>query len=221
MLSYAQNNEDLILTVLLGDVKKGFYVDVGANHPHHDSVTKLFYKQGWHGINIEPIASLHEELDKARSRDLNLNVGVALKKGELVLREYGDGAHGLSTFSKELIKSREVPFSYTEHRVMVFPLAHIFEQYHVESIDFLKVDVEGFEYEVLKSNDWKKWRPKVVVIENTPGKWPKLMEKIGYKEVFFDGLNRYYCSNEEVAKLTPMLFMQEYNKTGALAAKKQ
>ncbi len=70
IITYAQYNEDIILKALLYDVKKGFYVDVGANDPDDDSVTKLFYQNGWNGINIEPIESLHKELIRSRPKHL-------------------------------------------------------------------------------------------------------------------------------------------------------
>src|SRR3954464_403823 len=92
-ISYAQNKEDVILQALLKGAKKGFYVDVGANHPVHESVTKLFYEKGWSGVNIEPANELHLLLSADRPRDINLKVGVSNREDELVFREYkrGDG----------------------------------------------------------------------------------------------------------------------------------
>ena len=81
IVTYSQYNEDLILSAFLYDVKQGFYIDVGANSPEVDSVTKLFYKIGWHGINIEPIKSLYEELVKERPKDINLQLGIGSKPG--------------------------------------------------------------------------------------------------------------------------------------------
>ena len=66
IITYSQYNEDIILTALLSDIKKGFYVDVGANYPETDSVTKKFYLSGWSGINIEPIETLHKQLVRKR-----------------------------------------------------------------------------------------------------------------------------------------------------------
>jgi FkbM family methyltransferase len=206
-LSYAQNCEDLVLEVLLADVVEGFYVDVGANDPDTGTVTRLFYERGWRGINIEPVASLHRRLEAARPRDVNLNIGIAAQDGELELREYQGDYHGWSTFSaksKEL-EDRQRPFR--ERMVRVRRLADVFEEHLVDAIDFLKVDVEGFEHEVLVSNDWDRWRPKVVVVENTPGPWRELLASVGYGEAFFDGLNRYYVT----ADFKPILPLREYN----------
>ena len=73
-VSYAQNYEDVTLLRALGDVASGFYIDVGANDPRFDSVTRAFYERGWHGINIEPVPHWHERLRSDRPRDLNLRV---------------------------------------------------------------------------------------------------------------------------------------------------
>ncbi len=196
MKSYAQNCEDLILKILLPK-GKGFYVDVGANLPEQDSVTKLFYDEGWHGINIEPVKSVYKSLDRQRPRDINLNIAVANKVGTLKLREYSGPYHGWSTFSDTIknLDDRKVK-KYKDYLVDVRALKDIFKEYKVTNIDFLKVDVEGYEYEVLQSNDWKRWRPKVVVVENTPGKWLDLLAVLKYREVFFDGLNRYFVRSD-------------------------
>ncbi len=183
----------MLISILLPQ-KKGFYVDVGANLPATDSVTKFFYDRGWRGINIEPIPHLYEKLVAARPKDINLNIGIAKTKGVLKLREYQNGYHGWSTFSrsiKNLESRRKQP--YKDITVDVEPLEHVFRKHGVKHIDFLKIDVEGMESEVLQSNNWSKWRPEIVVIENTPGKWMDTMKKQGYTVAFFDGLNYYFA----------------------------
>ena len=213
--TYAQNCEDLILEVLLPK-KKGFYVDVGANLPDSNSVTKLFYNKGWRGINIEPIPWLYKHLAEERLDDINLNIGIANKTGMLKLREYED-IPDWSTFSnvvKNLDSRQKHP--YKEYNVQVRPLMEIFEENKVKDIDFLKVDVEGFEYQVLISNDWRRWRPTVVVVENSAGKWMGLMKKLGYREVFFDGLNRYFVTSA----IQGELILKDYSRKNILLSKK-
>jgi FkbM family methyltransferase len=208
MRSYSQNCEDLIIQILLPS-QEGFYVDVGANHPHGDSVTKLFYLKGWRGINIEPIPSLYQQLVEARPRDINLNIGIAGQPGKLELREYGDGLQGWSTFSTVLKEHVGAEQAHVDYWVAVEPLRAILAEHKVTHIDFLKVDVEGLEYEVLASNDWERFRPKVVIVENTSiGEWIDVLKLNGYTEVFFDGLNRYFVSEPGLA---PGLFLKEFS----------
>lgn len=204
-LTYAQNREDRILKGFFADVSDGFYVDVGANHPRHDSVTRIFYEEGWRGINIEPNKHLYELLVKDRPEDINLQLGVSDKNGSLTFREYPDG-DGLSTFSKEMQTHYErakdaVTKKHKDYEVEVTTLKNIFEQQKVNRIDFMKVDVEGYEYEVLAGNDWEKYRPQILCIESNhiEHDWRPLLSKHGYRLVFFDGINDYYVAKESSA----------------------
>jgi FkbM family methyltransferase len=205
LISYAQNREDLLLWVLLHSITDGFYVDVGANDPTMDSVTKFFYDRGWHGINIEPIPSVYERLKNSRPKDINLNIGVSDKAGELTIREYTDGWHGWSTFSSKT-KKAHANKKHKDYTVPVASLSDIFNEHGVKEIDFLKVDVEGLEYEVLSGNDWQKYRPKVIVAEGNNSKWKKLLIDLKYTAVFFDGLNNYFVRND----LTNIHTMDDY-----------
>ena len=204
-VSNAQNREDIILSGFFENVKKGFYVDVGANHPDNLSVTKYFYDKGWNGINIEPNKKLYDLILKQRPRDINLNIGAADKSGELVLREYPDG-DGLSTFSKEMQDShknekseyKKYTLHFEDHIVKVKTLSEIFSENRVVTINFMNIDVEGFEIHVIKGNDWKKYRPQVICIESNHiiDDWHKILLGFDYKKIFFDGLNNYYVANE-------------------------
>lgn len=195
LVSYSQNREDLILHVILSNVKKGFYVDVGANYPEQDSVTKFFYDRGWRGINIEPIPELYQLLKAARPRDLNLNIGVSDKSGILKLRQYSNGLNGWSTFSNE-IKDLRGEIEHKDYDVPVETLETVFKKNNITEIDFLKIDVEGLEYKVLAGNNWDMYKPKVVIVENTPGEWMQLLKKKHYSNIFFDGLNQYFVRSD-------------------------
>ena len=167
--SFSQYNEDLIIDIALENKANGFYVDVGANHPTLLNNTKRFYDKGWRGINIEPNATLFKNFQKERERDINLNIGIGPKKGTFPF--YVMEADTLSSFSKkDALASGKIHGSKLKEviNIEVCSLAEIFNQ-HVKDdtvIDFLSVDVEGLDYQVLISNDWNKFKPNLVMVES-------------------------------------------------------
>lgn len=202
--THAQFNEDIILAALFSNKKKGFYVDVGANDEEYHSVTKYFYKLGWSGINIEPIPRLFKEFEKKRKRDTNLNYAVSSKAGFLKFREYPNH-DGLSTFSEKSKRENEaLDIPYEDYEVRVDTLTNIFQKFDVKEVDFLKIDVEGYEEEVIKSNDWDRYRPKVVCIEanHRSTNWQAIIKRHNYERVIFDGLNEYYVAKEHKGLLS-------------------
>ena len=212
MISYAQNGEDVLLDRLFPRDMTGFYVDVGANDPIHDSITKHFYDLGWHGINVEPTAEPFRRLVESRPRDINLNVGVSDEAGTLTLHETPAGS-GASTFSPEgAARLRDEGMTVHERPVAVVTLAQIFEDHVQEDIDFLTIDVEGFEAQVLVSGDWRRWRPRVIVVEATRPRtripsheqWESTLLDADYLFAAFDGLNRYYVRDEDSEMLEPL-----------------
>jgi FkbM family methyltransferase len=171
--SFAQEGEDRVLSSLLfklhggRHIRDGFYVDVGAHHPYRYSNTCLFYKQGWHGINVDATPGSMSAFKKQRPRDINLESGVGRTSGTLKFYVFNEPA--LNTFNENLAKARSTGlWRVTEIvEVPVATLAEILRK-HVpdgKRIDFLTVDVEGFDLDVLQSNDWERYRPLVVVVE--------------------------------------------------------
>jgi FkbM family methyltransferase len=194
---YAQNREDLILEAFFPDDTKGFYVDIGAYDPNVDSVTKKFYLKGWRGINVEPQPARYKKFVRARRRDINVQCGVSSDEGQKVLRIYPNG--GLSTFSKAMQKEHdEENLSFQEMSIKMVALKTLFKRHKVNKIQFMKIDVEGLEDEVLKSNDWKRYRPEVLCIEanHIVQDWQTYLIDQGYKLVFNDGLNDYYADTK-------------------------
>jgi len=197
MTTYAQYNEDLVLMALFSDVKKGFYIDVGANYPTIDSVTKIFYDKGWCGINIEPLQDLFIQLEKERPRDINLQIGIGDKSGEAEFREIVD-LPGHSTFDNHQKKRHNKEHKYVDYNVPVRTLDDVLTEYKPKHIEFLKIDVEGFEYQVIAGNKWNKFRPEVVCIESNhvSQDWRPLLTTQRYRLFITDGLNEYYVAEE-------------------------
>jgi FkbM family methyltransferase len=198
MISYAQNHEDVLLRRVFPEGTDGFYVDVGANDPVRDSVTKHFYDRGWRGINIEPQTGPYRRLCAERPNDTNLNVGLSDRPTSLELLECRTN-DAISTFAPELARIwREQGMEFVNRRVPVTTLAHVCNEHVDRPIDFLKIDVEGHEREVIDGADWTRWRPRVIVIEATnPQHWDGRISAAKYRFAAFDGLNRFYVRAED------------------------
>lgn len=213
MLSYASNREDVVLDRVFPHRSPGFYIDVGANHPVAGSVTAHFYlNRGWRGINVEPSEVFHE-LSRARVGDINLNCALSSSPGETVLYEF-PGATGLSTVSSDAARAAEARLNQVSRarRVPLRTLADICAEHVRDTIDFLSVDVEGHEFQVLSGGDWSRFRPRVVLVEATEPysptpnhqKWEPILLSANYLFATFDGLNRFYVRAED-RDLLPLL----------------
>lgn len=201
--SYSQFGEDVVIDRLLGHKKNGFYVDVGANDPDRFNNTKRFYLRGWRGINIEPEESIFMKLKLKRPDDTNLQMGVSDKKDFLTF--YSFDPDTLSTFSQEQSEEyvkRGYKIVNTE-KIKVATLSEIFDNYlDEENIDLLTVDTEGRDMEVLRGNDWHRYKPKVICIETSErlisngGKFKtdilRFLTARGYKEVYKNSVNSIF-----------------------------
>lgn len=166
--SYSQEGEDLILQRIFEYQKTGFYIDVGAHHPKRFSNTYLFYKKGWRGINIEPRPGSKKYFDKIRYRDINIEAAISEKTQKLTYYMFSEPAlNKLSDENeKDFLKSGNHELR-NKVEIETTTLKNICDKYLPEKtqIDFLSVDVEGYDLNVLNSNDWDKYRPKIVLVE--------------------------------------------------------
>ena len=203
-ISYAQNFEDVILWRALNHVENGVYVDVGAMDPTIDSVTKAFYDVGWHGINIEPVKEWFGKLENDRKQDINLQFVIADKEMELDFFEIN--GTGLSSIRKDFLQNiaQERGYKIKKTEKSTRTLTSILKEYNVNTIHFLKIDVEGAEKLVLGGLDLRLFRPWIIVIESTSPnspienykEWENILISNSYRFVYFDGLNRYYVAEE-------------------------
>lgn len=163
---YSEFGEDFIAAVLLSFKKNGFFVDVGAFRPKELSVTYYFYKKlNWSGLIIEPNPRAVKEFEEQRPRDKMINKGVALESGELTYYEFTDPT--LNSFDPETFKRNE-SISVGSRTIPVEPLSKIFAQNipDGQQIDLMNIDVEGLDLQALQSNDWEKYSPNIIIIED-------------------------------------------------------
>ena len=202
--SYSQNFEDVMLHRALKDIVTGTYVDVGAQDPTTHSVTRLFYDLGWSGVNLEPNLQFYKLLEEERPRDQNLQLGAGSSQETHTLYEFKNT--GLSTLQKDIAERHVIDknLNYTSSVIEVQTLNQILNPLNLGEIHFLKIDVEGFEKEVLLGLDLSKTRPWIIVIEATQPsttiinshEWQDLVTAAKYQEVYFDGLNKFFVADE-------------------------
>jgi FkbM family methyltransferase len=204
-ISYAQRFEDMHLLRVFGGQASGFYIDVGAGHPVYDNVSFAFYLRGWRGITVEPNPWLAQLSEAVRPRDIRTQSLLGENPGETTYYLVED-FHGLSTTIESHARKAESEFG-KHSQAMTVPVGTmraLCERHAPRTIDFLKIDVEGAEREVLAGNDWQRFRPKVVLAEAlepvtmVPAweTWEPLLTGNGYRFAFFDSLNRYYVADE-------------------------
>ncbi|MEY2486514.1 MAG: hypothetical protein QOH39_2162 [Verrucomicrobiota bacterium] len=212
--SYSQEGEDRILARLFEGQGPGFYVDVGAHHPLRYSNTYIFYLQGWRGINVEARAGSMQLFQRVRPHDINLELAVSDKRGSLTYYEFNDPA--LNGFHKEIAAKAD---GWAHFRIIgtreieAVTLADILDKYlpPAQSIDFLNVDVEGLDEQVLRSNNWDKYRPRVILAEDIG--YPSLLETA--QSPMSAMLNRYgydlYCKT-----MNTLIFRLRSQSAGAV-----
>jgi FkbM family methyltransferase len=167
---FSQEGEDLILEEYFQGVNKGFYIDIGAYHPIRYSNTYKFYLKGWHGINIDARPGSMQIFKKVRPKDINLEIAIGNRSE--CLKYYMFDEPALNGFSKEISEERDRDFHFNILKTVDINLERlevILDNFLPENteIHFLSIDVEGLDYEVLLSNNFNKYRPKMILVETS------------------------------------------------------
>ncbi|WP_285413495.1 FkbM family methyltransferase [Variovorax sp. efr-133-TYG-130] len=205
-ISYAQNFEDVMLWRALKHVPAGMYIDVGAQDPVVDSVSKAFYEQGWRGIHVEPVPRYADMLRRDRPDETVLQLALSDQAGILELAVFDDT--GLSTGIKEFAESHRTQHGLA-HRIVPTPMLTMrtaFASLAGRPVHWLKIDVEGLEEAVLRGWDSEALRPWIIVIEATVPMSTEvryqgaedILLAARYEFVYFDGLNRFYLAAEHL-----------------------
>lgn len=204
---YAQSREDRRLHQALSHIENGRYVDIGAYEPEFNSVTKVFYDEGWSGVNVEPNPRAFAMLQESRLRDHNIQAVVTWKLGPQTL--YLTDERGWSSLREDVaFAAAEAGMTPDPIEVDAISLADVFDVMPEGDTHFLKIDVEGAEEDVIASGDWKAHRPWVVLAEaNFPQSrrtvyhhhlWEPYLLSRGYVFKGDDTLNRWYVAKEQL-----------------------
>ncbi|MFC0588683.1 FkbM family methyltransferase [Novosphingobium aquiterrae] len=186
--SYSQEGEDILIGPLLEHIQAGFYVDVGCHHPYRFSNTYRLYRRGWSGLCIDPLPGVTEAFARARPRDVVVAAGISQEPGELEYVMFNEPA--LNTFDPALAEAQSARPAYhviQRKKVATLPLRDVLARHGVGQIDFMTVDVEGLDLQVLASNDWQRWRPRLVLAESLSARLDTIFDDPLYRFMVVQG----------------------------------
>lgn len=202
-VSYAQNFEDVFINRCFENREYGFYIDIGASHPVKDSPTYASYCKGWSGVNVEPIAERVAELRRLRPRDITLQAVVGRDDGDAIFYRT-DGIGGLSSCVPAAVEAlRQAGSAIDCLRVPMLTLDGLCADYGIADVQVLKIDVEGYEKDVLDGFSFTSCRPELIIIEavspasnSSTNSWTDRLSAVGYSEVYDDAVNRFFIRKE-------------------------
>jgi FkbM family methyltransferase len=199
---YGHVAEDVVISKLLGNPNRGFYVDVGCHHPIRFSNSFAFYFRGWNGITIDANAVLINQHRKIRPKDISINCAASDKEEKILFTQFEDDS--LSSISRDFINKQQ-----RNHRIIsetelkTRTLNSILKENNCPSkFEFLSIDVEGHDYEVLRGVDLNEYHPKLIIIEIQGLHYEKIKSSIiynyldnqGYEFVAYYGINAIFLS---------------------------
>ena len=210
-VSYAQNFEDVMLMRAFADVGSGIYIDIGAQDPTIDSVSRVFHERGWRGLHVEPCSHYAAQLRRERPGDTVIEAAITERPG--IIEFFEIPGTGISTIDEAIAQGHsDRGHEIVRRQVPAMPLSAVLARFANETVHWLKIDVEGAERAALASWGDANVRPLVVVVESTVPmtqilshtEWEPLLLVRGYEFVYFDGLNRFYVSSAARALRTSL-----------------
>jgi FkbM family methyltransferase len=160
-MSHAQFGEDMILRHLVGEKRRGFYVDIGAHHPFYFSNTFWFYRRGWRGLNVDALPGAMSAFNALRPRDINVEACLARTDGEIV-------QFNIPTQAAEASCKSPTQSTYHSIEMRTRSLASLLAEFMPRGIeiDFMSVDCEGLDEDILRGNDWERFKPNYLLVES-------------------------------------------------------
>lgn len=204
LTSYAQNFEDVMLWRAFNGVNGGCYVDIGAQHPTIDSVSRVFYEHGWRGVHVEPVAEYATLLRQDRPDEIVLQLAFGATDAKVCLNVIPGTGLSTSNDAYARVHAEKLGTQYEPVEVAVTTMRSALQFLVGRDIHWLKIDVEGMEKDVLQGWDSQALRPWIIVVEailptsheSSHAAWEPLLEQAHYQFAYFDGLNRFYVADE-------------------------
>jgi FkbM family methyltransferase len=168
-VSFSKSGDDILLNKLINETTPGVYLDVGSWEPKQYSNTYFFYLRNWKGICVDPNPELVKKYKKIRPKDSFVNIAIGDSKDKIDYYLLDDEYSSMNSFDLEFIKKHKIEDQIKE--ILKIPTISIEALLDKElslgdRLDFFDIDVEGHDLKVLKTNNWQKYRPKIVVVES-------------------------------------------------------
>ena len=204
-LHFGEFGEDIFINRILKNINKGKYVDVGCYHPYKGSLTYKLYDRGWNGINIDISKTSIDLFNISRKKDINLNLAISNFDGETYYYE-----NSPINQQNSLIQTNDLQ---KKIKIQCFTLDTVLKNKDLEEFDFLNIDVEGNELEVLKGLNLKKFKPKLITIENNDltineyleSEVCKILIKSDYTLVNKIGVTNFFMPNQLAHKILDLI----------------
>ena len=191
--SYSFGGCDLLIDYIFKSKKKGFYLDVGCQHPVSNNNTYLLYKRGWSGINIDLDPKNIRLFNLERPNEINICKCVSSNNSKKDLFFFHPGSP-INSLEKKTIKNKS---NFSLKKIKTFTLNSILEEHKIRNIDYFNLDVEGHEIDILKNFDIKYYKPKVISVEFIDYQMKKLEFKNNdINRVLQSDLYKYFTSND-------------------------
>ncbi len=191
--SYSFGGCDLLIEYIFKSKKKGFYLDVGCQHPVSNNNTYLLYKRGWSGINIDLDPKNIRLFNLERPNDINICKCISSDNAEKNLFFFHPGSP-INSLEKKTIKDKS---NFSLKKIKTFTLNSILEDYKIKDIDYFNLDVEGHEIDILKNFDIKYYKPKVISVEFIDYQMKELeFKNNNIDRVLQSDLYKYFISND-------------------------
>lgn len=198
---YGEFGEDVMINRIFKDKKFGFYVDIGAYHPFKGSLTQKLYKKGWKGINIDISKTSIDLFNLARRKDMNINCAIGKITKDTIFYQN-------SPINQQNSLQRQNP-SQKEIKIKCFTLNEILVSNQIESVDYINIDTEGTELDVIKGIDFKKIKPSLLTIEdndfdissNVKKEKIDYMKNQGYELINIIGVTMFFFKKEAINKI--------------------
>ncbi len=165
--SYSQCGEDRLIWKLFGYRSTGTYVDIGCHHPTNYSVTFLLYQAGWRGLVVDADNQYLPLYAQVRPGDTACNFAISKTPGMATLLLFEGGSMNTLDPSLAAKYAAQTPARRAGTRpIEARRLDRLLGDAGIEHVDFMNIDVEGSDLEVLESNDWQRWTPHIIAVED-------------------------------------------------------